>query len=133
MNIDELAADLPNGLHDALLLTVSSDAVSRHAEFVLDVWIGDLHNAIASERERRRKARLELVGLAYLVFDDPDPRYGMPQGSPVQIDLCGADQDPERARQVPDGAFAARFFVTEWNGFIHFAAREARLIWMDVN
>ena len=133
MNIDEVAAELPNGLHDALLLAVSSDASDQHAEFVVDIWIGNLQDPAASARERRRKARLELVGLAYLVFDDPDRRYGDVEGSPVQIDLCGADQDPERARRIPDGGFAGRFFVTEWNGFIHFAAREARLTWVDVN
>jgi hypothetical protein len=41
--------------------------------------------------------------------------------------------DPERARQVPAGGFAGRFFVTEWNGFIHFAALEARLTWLGTN
>ena len=58
MNIDEVAAELPNGLHDALLLAVSSDASDQHAEFVVDIWIGNLQDPAASARERRRKARL---------------------------------------------------------------------------
>jgi hypothetical protein len=37
------------------------------------------------------------------------------------------------ARQVPQGGFAGRFFITEWNAFIHFAALEARLTWLEVN
>ena len=53
--------------------------------------------------------------------------------SPLQIDACDADDDPERCRQVPQGGFAGRFFVAEWNAFIHFAALDARLIWLDVN
>ena len=70
MTIDELEADLPNGLHDALLRTFSSDVPERRAEFILDVWLGDLGSSVTAERERYRAARLELLGLAYLVVDE---------------------------------------------------------------
>jgi len=133
LNIDELEAGLPNGLHDALLRTFSSDSAARRAEFILDVWVGDLHGDTMVERERRRPARLELLGLAYLVVDGRDPRYPGTESSPLQIDTCDADDDPERNRQVPRDGFAGRFFVTEWNAFIHFAAVEAHLTWIDVN
>jgi hypothetical protein len=133
VNIEDLTADLPNGLHDARLRTFSSDHAARRAEFILDVWLGDLQRATTAERERRRPARLELLGLAYLVVDDRDPRYLLTAPSPLQIDACDADDDPERCRQVPHGGFAGRFFVAEWNAFIHFAALDARLTWLDVN
>ena len=133
MTIDELESELPNGLHDAYLRTFSSDPAAKRAEFTLDLWIGDLHSSEVSERECRRSARLELLGLAYLVIDVPDPRYPLADGSRVQIDSCAADDDPERRRLVPEGGFAGRFFVTEWNAFIHFAALEARLTWTGVN
>jgi hypothetical protein len=133
MNIEELAAELPNGLHDAFLRSYSSDPKEQLAEFVLDVWIGDLHSSVPSERERRRPARLDLLGVAYLVVENADPRYPGTSASPIQIDLCSADGNPDLARQVPEGGFAGRFFVTEWNASIHFAAREARLAWLEVN
>ena len=133
MTIDELESELPNGLHDAHLRTFSSDPVTGRAEFTLDVWIGNLHSTVMSEREWRRPARLELLGVTYLVIDVPDPRYPVADGSPVQIDSCAADDDPERRKLVPTGGFAGRFFVTEWNTFIHFAALEARLTWTGVN
>jgi hypothetical protein len=133
MTLEELAAELPNGLHDSLLRSLSADGGDQRAEFILDVWIGDLHDAAAADRECRRPARLELLGLAYLVVDGPELRSQLEGRSPVQIDLCGADDNPARSRQVPVGGFAGRFFVTEWNSSIHFAAREARLIWIEVN
>lgn len=129
MNIEELEAELPNGLHDALLRSYALDQNEHRVEFVVDVWIGDLDSSVPSERERRRPARLDLLGLAYLVFEDPDPRYPA-TNAPVQIDTCGADENPDLVRQVPKGGFAGRFFVTEWNAFIHFAAVEARLTWL---
>ena len=75
MTIDELESGTPNGLHDAHLRTFSSDPAEGRAEFTLDVWIGNLHSTVVSERECRRPARLELLGLAYLVIHVPDPRY----------------------------------------------------------
>jgi hypothetical protein len=133
VNIEELEANLPNGLHDALLRTFSSDAPERRAEFILDVWLGDLRSSVTAERERYRPARLELLELAYLVIDDPDPRYPAGDGSPLRIDACAADDDAQRVCQVPRGGFAGRFFVTEWNAFIHFAALDARLTWIDAS
>jgi len=133
MTLEELGAELPNGLHDARLWDFSSDELRAQANFVLDVWLGDLHAANTADRERRRRGRLELTGLTYLVVDGPDPRYPLSKGSPVQIDPCAADDDPERARQIPPGGFAGRFFVTEWNAFIHFAAVDAHLTWVDAN
>jgi len=133
MNIEQIEADLPNGLHNALLRTLSSDPAERRAEFILDVWLGDLHSSAAWHRECYRAARLELLGLAYLVLDDSHTRHPATDVSPVQIDACAADDNLERSRQVPRGGFAGRFLVTEWNAFIHFAALNARLTWIEVN
>jgi hypothetical protein len=133
VNIDEIEVGLPNGLHDSLLHTFSSNPNQRRAEFVLDVWVGDLHSTLESERGRHRRARLDLLGLSYLIVEDPDPRYGPFDESPVQIDACAADDDPDRSRRVPEGGFAGRFFITDWNSYIHFAALEARLTWIDAN
>ena len=133
MNLDQLEADLPHGFHDSLLRNFSSDMAERRAEFVLDVWVGDLRSDVTAERERYKPARLELLGLGYLIVDDRDSRQPPFELAPVQIDACAADDDPERARQVPEGGFAGRFFVTEWNAFIHFAALEARLTWLGAN
>ena len=133
MNIEDLEADLPNGLHDALLRTFEKDLGKRRAEFILDVWLGDLWSSVTAERERYRPARLELLELAYLVVDVPDPRYPAGDGAPLRVDACAADEDPERLRQVPPGGFAGRFFVTEWNAFIHFAAMDARLTWINAS
>lgn len=133
MNLEDLAAELPNGFHDAVLRTFSSDLEAGRAEFILDVWIGDLHSSETAERERRSRARLELLGLVYLRCDDSEKRHPGPEGSPLQIDACAANDDAELARQVPAGGFAGRFFVTEWNASIHFAAVEARLTWLGVN
>ncbi|HEY4186389.1 MAG TPA: hypothetical protein VGP07_15040 [Polyangia bacterium] len=133
MNIAELEEGLPNGLHDALLRAFSQEPGGRRAELILDVWLGDLRSSVTAERERYRPARLELLEVAYFIVDDPDPRYPAGDGAPLRVDACAADDDPQRSRQVPSGGFAGRFFVTEWNAFIHFAALDARLTWINAS
>ena len=71
MNLDDIEAGLPNGLHDSRMHAYSSVADEQRAEFVLDVWVGDLHSTVTSERERHRRARLELFGLGYLIVEEP--------------------------------------------------------------
>lgn len=133
MTIDELEAELPNGFHDAILRDYSSDGATHSAEFTIDVWVGDLRSPTVSERECYRPARLELLGLVYLIVDAPDRRSVAAEGAPIRIDKCAADENATLAGQVPPGGFAGRFFVNEWNTFIHFGAREARLTWLGVN
>jgi len=132
VTIDELAEELPNGFHDSILRSHGADSDAGTAEFVLDVWLGDLNSDVESDRERYRSARIDLVGLSYLIVDaeglqDRAPKTGL------QIDLCDADEDVLAARPTGAGQFAARFFVSEWNAFIHFAASDARLTWLRTN
>jgi hypothetical protein len=83
------------------------------------------------EREKYRRGRLELVGLEYLAIEPPDPRYPYRQCGPIDIDLCQADDELAGPRPHAEGGFAGRMFVSDWNAFIHFAAMDARLHWLE--
>ena len=131
VSIGELEAKLEISLHDSLLRELSTDLVGRTAEFILDVWVGDPEAAPGPERERRRAARLTLSGLEYLVVDPPDPSYPYALRKPVDLDPCGPDNEVAGRYRLPEGAFAARFFVSDWNAFIHFAAMTAALTWLE--
>ena len=131
MNIAELEAELGITFHDSLLRKLSTDFVARTVEFVLDVCVGDPEATTEQQRERRRAARLELTGLQYLVIDPPDPSYPYRDHSPVDVDPCDANKELAARYRTPEGAFAGRLFVSDWNGFIHFAAMNAALTWLE--
>jgi len=131
VNIEELDRTLPNGFHDSCLRGISLDYEAQIASLTLDLWVGDQDAPAGEERERLRPARLDLVGLEYLVLDPPDPRYKYRDAGSVTLDLCESDPVIATSRPPATGGFAGRFFVNEWNGFIHFAAKEARLTWTD--
>ena len=130
MNIEELERTV--GFHDSCLRRFTVDYEAQTASLALDIWVGEVEAPAGADRERLRTARLDLIGLEYFVVDPPDPRYKYRDAGSVTIDLCGSDPALAISRPLALGGFAGRFFVNEWNAFIHFAAKDARLTWTDL-
>ena len=128
MTLDELAASLPNGLHDAELAAVALDFTKREAQLSLDIWIGD-----DEEREAYRRAEIMLSGLAYWVSEPPDPRYPYGEPEALRIDAGPSTKLSESERSklppIPVDAFSNYIFVVDWNAFIYLAAQSAVLKW----
>ena len=129
MKLEDLAADLPNGFHDSEIQAVSMNFSERTVEFILDVWVGSMADAPA-EREQYRKARLQFLGVEYCAVDPPDPRYPYREPGPITVDLTKPSDEMANTLAHPPSGFAGRFFVDEWNAFIHFAATDARMNWL---
>ena len=75
MTLEELAASLPNGFHDAYIKGISIDYVSGTASFDLELWVGDDSAERKEEREVYRDARVTLSDLLFCVIEPPDSRY----------------------------------------------------------
>ena len=102
MNVVELADAFPNGLHDAEVESIRIDDVGRTATVRVYVWIGSLEDP-GEEREPYRRGTLEFRGLHYCAKDVPFT--------------------------PPAAAFTCRFWVNDWNGFVHPAAQEVSFDW----
>ena len=128
MILDELAERLGTYFHDGQLLAFSLDVSTRLATVDLMLWVSS-DSPDATDNETLRSAQLVLVDVAYFVVESPDRDYPYGDAGPVMIDL--AESDPDRGLPpTADGYFAARFFVCDWNSFIHFSARDATLQWV---
>jgi hypothetical protein len=130
VKIDELERSLPNGFHDAALRSFSAVPEEQLAEFVIDISLGTPEDP-PIERDRYRSARLVLRGMTYLAVDPPGPGASVWGSRGSMIDLVEADPAVSAQATAPANGFAARFFVSEWNAFIHFAAADAVLTWAD--
>lgn len=122
MTLAELAATLPWGFHDATLLGVESDYANARAAIDLDVLLNGRPLLV-------RRARVELVGVAYLTIEPPDRRHGIQAPGLIDVRPTSAAQraglPPCKAKHQRDSVF-----VNGWNSFIHLACEAATLTWL---
>jgi hypothetical protein len=129
--IREIDEALPNGFHDAERRTCTIDYVAQTVAFELDIWTGNLSSDNVQVREHYRRARLVVTGLAFCHIEMPDPAYPFQDAAPLRVDLSDPDPLHPVLRKLPEGAFAGRFYVSNWNAFIHVAGRDADLSWLN--
>ncbi len=134
MTLDELAATLPHGFHDAEVNGLRIDYIRREVTIDLAVWVGDLWSDEPDERECYRPGSLILSGLHFCCIEPPSPDYPSRAGVAVTIDTGSVESlaAPPAARlprDLPAGSFTNWFFVNEWNAFIYIAASHASLRW----
>ena len=132
MTLDEVAASLPNGFHDADIKSISIDYVAGTATFDLEVWVGDESAAKEEGREVYRAAVLILSDLLFCVIDPPDPRYEYYEKKALWVDdasrgAASISTSVTLPTPLPENTFVYGFFVNNWNAFIHVAAMNARL------
>jgi hypothetical protein len=131
MTLEELENALPNGLHDAEVQHSAVDYEQRKVTLQVAVWVGDMDDP-PERREAYKKGRIEISGLLFLVMEPPDPRYPF-KTSDLRIDGCDMSKnlDPELLKSLPGDAFFRSLWVNEWNAFIHIAARDAGIAWIN--
>jgi len=138
VTLDELDVILPNGFHDAQILTIEIDYLGGSARFRMSLLVGSPDDP-APERDRRQEATLSVTGLCFCSIEAPDPRYPfIPNGEPVMASGDPAKPDhlpslPALATKCPEGTWCYRFFVDDWNAFIYLAARHAEIDWIGTN
>lgn len=116
----EIASTLPQGFQGALLRSYRVDFVARTLSFELELSPGNATLAPAT---------ITLTRLAFCEVQQPDSRYPFQNPAPLRIELVECDATHLAVRAAGPSAFAASFFVTNWNAFIHFAAEGATLEW----
>lgn len=132
MTFEHLDRQLPNGFHDARLRRVDINYGDRTARLHMSFWVGDLDGP---NREDYKDGTLNVDGLCYYAIEAPDPTYPfMRTGSPINV--AGYPEDLEKfpalnglLSVLPKGVTCYRFFVHDWNSFIHIAARDVQLSW----
>ena len=122
MTLDEIAAQLPGILHDAVLRALKIDYASHEATFGLRIHVGDPDATTEADREGYRSVTLTISGLLWCVIECPESADSATDE--LWIDAGPIESLKERPMvAVPDGAFAWWIFVHQWNAFIYVAGR----------
>jgi hypothetical protein len=134
MTFEQLDRNFPNGFVDAEMTALSLDYGSRAATLHLNLR-GNLPDSADSQQYGR--AVLTLLGLYYFAIDPPDlDHLFYPRQLKVVFD--GMPEDSEQfplfehlKPELPGGAFCCRFYIHDWNSFIHMAAKDAQFSWLE--
>ena len=129
-DLGDLVSKLPDGIHDALLHSLHLDFVARVACFDFELAVGDPDAATLEERDATRRGRIVVEDLAYCALDPPDPHYRFAAAEPVWTSSL-YPEDPDAGLPKVEGMTAYRFFVNDWNSFVHITGGNARLQWAD--
>lgn len=122
MTIFEIEKLLPNGFHDSSLHSVEINYEDKKAIFIITPLTTENDEDLACEDN---KIKLILTGVKYLTIEPPDPNYPFLENKPLWIDLSDNDKDFILSKFIDKNDFTGRFFVNDWNSFIHIAAENA--------
>lgn len=129
MTIEQIEANLPNGFHDADVISIAINFRTRGLVLDMQLWVGVLDASDKSSREERRRAILTVTDLVFCVIEPPDARYV--ESRTMVISSCGEGTPPNRTRvfsgEIPDGNFLHWFYSSSSNSFVHIAAKDASL------
>lgn len=134
MKLSDISRSLPNGFHDAELLSVTLDFQQGHAQLLLRVWIGDLRSMDEASREHYRVGELILKGLGYWLPEPVQPTVFPLKHGALWIDigeLSALDQPPSMV--LPDVGTTHTghwIYINETNSFIYFSTVEAEIRWL---
>jgi len=140
MTLEELANTLPNGLHDSALKSLSIDYERRTLRLDVSIKVGDPDGPL-EQRDDVRDAQIDVSGVVFFVIDPPSTAAGYDFESPGELWIVDGYEtrsipkftstiDKKLLDAVPAGAFVQSFFVSEWNSYLHVAARDCSMKWI---
>lgn len=128
MTFEELDQRFPNGFDDAEITAIAIDYSRRQAILKLNLR---QTSPDGPDRDVYTHAQVRVVDFYYFSIEPPDSDHVFPVER-EKITVDGLPEDPNDFEpfaniksKLPDGAFHCRFFVHDWNSFIHVAARDA--------
>jgi hypothetical protein len=132
MTFEEIDQKYPNGFVDAEIGSINIDYESRTAILRLNLRRNPPDSPNNQEYE---PATLIVHGFYYCSIEAPSLAHiSHVEKSGITVD--GFPEDPslfppfeQLKTAFPAGAFCCRFFVHDWNSFIHIGAQKAEFVW----
>ena len=132
MTFEELDERFPNGFDDAEILSLALDYQNRTATLELNLRG---NSPDSPDRDVYTRAVLTLRGFYYFSVEPPDADH-LFYLTHSKISVDGLPEDPSQfplfdhlKPTLKSDAFCCRFFVHDWNSFIHVAAKDAEFSW----
>jgi hypothetical protein len=141
MTLEHLANTLPNGLQDSARKSLSIEYETRILRRNVSTKVGD-SDGPREQRDDVRDPQIDISGVVFFVVEPPSSAAGYDFKSPGElwvVDRCET-RLPEFTKTidrllldaVPPNAFVQSCFVSDWNSYLHVAARDCAMKWVGV-
>jgi hypothetical protein len=122
---EALLNTLPNGLHDAELVSLAIDLGQAEVDCAVLADLSDPDDP--SSEGRHRPVRLHFTGVSFVALDPPELEVAALGHAWIDAGGGHAATSPRPAPPAPDDGFLAWIFLQETNGFICLGARHASI------
>ncbi len=127
MNLEEIEESLPNGFHDAKLVSIEIDYLHQCAIFKTNILLG-MPDEPVEMRDRYMLGTLHFSGVSLIVIDPPAANSAFLQPGAVTFSWSRLDgaEFPQIAKLLPSqpNLQAYSFYVQDWCSNIHLIARD---------
>jgi hypothetical protein len=131
MTLEQLEEELPNGLHDAQIRSITRNFENGTLTLALHIHVGLLDDP-PEERERYRNGMITFSGVELFVVESPEASsaFASPGGvwfnaSRSEVGLLPADIEAK----LTQATLRYSFFVLDWHSHIHIAASGMSFAW----
>jgi hypothetical protein len=131
MTLDEIAARLPNGFHDAEILELVMNYESLRLLLRVNVLVG-LPNDEPGRRDSCRAGEIVFEGVRYFSVEPPRPDSSFRHPGAVGFSyekMESAVLPPEILQKLPPETKSYSLFVREWLSHVHIAAGDLTFLW----
>lgn len=115
---------LPNGLHDADLLSFMMNYTQRQLTLDVVAWVSE-----GEPRELYRPARVTYGDVAFICVEPPRDRSALDLAQSVWIDAGIFDAKDERVAELDAAGPVNYIFLRDFNSFIFFSAGSVVIEW----
>jgi len=137
MTLSEIDDLLPNGFHDAELVTLSIDYVARTIQMKMELSYSGPDDG--PDVPGYRPGTVFVSGLQFCILESPSAKYDFNGPGPLWVSGYETKSTPQLIEafdkqllaELPADGFVYSFFVHDWNAFIHISATNAKFSWDD--
>lgn len=136
MKFIDIEESLPNGLHDSYIESISINYSTKSVEINLKIWTGDMESPLEDIREQQKNAKLVLVNFYYFFIEPPNMNSPHKNKNELWIVATGEinelkNRPSEIPIDIPIENFANWLYINNWDAYIYFSAKQAKLIWQE--
>lgn len=135
MTLEQLEEELPNGLHDAAISSITRNFESGNLTLELSILTG-LPDDPPERRNERRNGFITFTGVELFVIESPEASSAFLAPGSVSFSVSRSEPGlfpDDIVSKLTRGVDMYSFFVLDWHSSIHIAASDMHFGWEGIS